>query len=429
MIIFSNILLIQAQTLTKDVRNDFCRNAKVNFYYGSNSFRGWMVISAQRLGYQTPLEIEKAVLNICVDVKLQEEFFKSVDRLGGDRSFKEQQYIAIGMKPYNAKLINDYMMLKNHLQEQKNPPKNPVFEDDLVNESNVINKKQLLQSIYPKSILLNDSTVLRKEIFDVIGGGDKEIEFKTTIAKEYSYTDEKKDEDRIKIILYSTNEKGIVFFDILIMSDLGEKGYQSIENMSFLHRRLHLDKSKRNIDGFKTVKENGKTFFVINYTDENNKRKSDFYTIDLKAVKTLAKNEKVKNIENDNNEIVKLISDENLKKTFLPNKLNNSRQLFNVPNFKYRMINLLGEPNYNFIQNLCINDIEITNDSNYFTIKGYKGKKFNNENKDNYFIAIDPTTQVLFVGIRKDNKILLYGEEKVFPDEIYQWKTVEENIK
>lgn len=293
MIIFSNILLIQAQTLTKDVRNDFCRNAKVNFYYGSNSFRGWMVISAQRLGYQTPLEIEKAVQNVCTDIKLQEEFFTSVDRLGGDRSFKEQQYIAIGMKPHNAKLINDYMMLKNHLQGQKNQPENTVFEDDLVNESNIINKKQLLQSIYPKSILLNDSTALRKEIFDVIGGGDKEIEFKTTIAKEYSYTDEKKDEDRVKIILYSTNEKGIVFFDILIMLDLGEKGYQSIENMSFLHRRLHLDKSKRNINGFKTVKENGRTFFVINYTDENNKRKSDFYTIDLKLIKTLIKNEDV----------------------------------------------------------------------------------------------------------------------------------------
>lgn len=184
-----------------------------------------------------------------------------------------------------------------------------------------------------------------------------------------------------------------------------------------------------NINGFKTVKENGRTFFVINYTDENNKRKSDFYTIDLKFTKTLIKDEYVQDIENQDGEIIKLISNEDSKKTFLPNKLTNSKQLFNVPNFKYRMINLVGSTNYDFIEKICVNEVNIINDSNYLTLSGFREKGLNTKNKDNYIIVIDPTTQMLFVGIRKEDKIVLYGEEKIFPNEIYQWKIIEESIQ
>lgn len=425
-----NIFIVNGQTLSKEVRNDFCTNAKYNYFYGTNSFYGLMNLTLKKIGISDLYKMDEAVKNICNNESLQNSFFESVHNVS--RGLDKQQYLSMGMKYSNVEKLINYIISKNNLKKQIDLPKNPVFEDDLVNESNIINKKELLQSIYPKSILLNDSTVLRKEIFDVIGGGDKEIEFKTTIAKEYSYIDEKKDESRVKIILYSTNEKGTTFFDILIMTEIEEKEtkkYKSVENMSFLHRRLHLDKSKRNINGFRTVKENGRTFFVINYTDGNNKGKSDYYTIDLKLVKTLVKNEYVQGVGNQDDEIVKLISNEDLKKTFLQKKLTDSKQLFNVPNFKYRMINLVGNANYDFIEKICINEVNITNDSNYLTLSGFKEKGFNTKNKDNYIIAIDPTTQILFVGIRKDNKVVLYGEEKVFPDEIYQWKLIEENIK
>lgn len=103
--------------------------------------------------------------------------------------------------------------------------------------------------------------------------------------------------------------------------------------------------------------------------------------------------------------------------------------MFNVPNFKCRMINLIGSTNYDFIEKICVNEVSITNDSNYLTLSGFREKGFNTKNKDNYIIAIDPKTQILFVGIRKDNKIVLYGEEKVFPNEIYQWKIIEESIQ
>lgn len=427
LLMISNIFIVNGQTLSKEVRNDFCINAKYNYFYRTNSFFELMNLTLKRIGISDPYKMDEAVKNICNNESLQNSFFENVHNVS--RGLDKQQYLSMGMKYSNVEKLSDYIISKYNLKKQFDLSKNPLFEDDLVNESNVINKKQLLQSIYPKSILLNDSTVLRKEIFDVIGGGNTEIEFKTIIAKEYSYTDEKNDEERVKIFLYSEKEKASAFLDVLIMTDLGEKGYKSIENASFNRRRLHIDKSKTNISGFETIKENGKTYFVINYIDENNINKSDYYTIDLKLVKTLKKNEYVGSNENQDNEIIKLISNEDSKKTFLPNKLTNSKQLFNFPNFKYRMINLVGSTNYDFIEKICVNEVNITNDSNYLTLSGFREKGFNTKNKDNYIVAIDPTTQKLFVGIRKENKIVLYGEEKVFPNEIYQWKIIEESIQ
>lgn len=319
-------------------------------------------------------------------------------------------------------------------KEENDLPKNTIIEDDLVNESNKIDKKQLLQSLYPKTVLINDSTVLRSELWEGFGGSKSiEVEYKTTIVKEYSYADEKNDEDRLKIILFSKSENKKSYFDIVIMVEEEKNGKEviirTVENWDIKKRRLYIDKSKENIKGFTTIKENGKTYFVINYIDENNINKSDYYTIDLKLVKTLKRNEYVGSNQNQDNEIIKLISNEDSKKAFLPNKLTNSKQLFNFSNFKYRMINLVGSTNYDFIEKICVNEVNITNDSNYLTLSGFREKGFNTKNKDNYIVAIDPTTQKLFVGIRKENKIVLYGEEKVFPNEIYQWKIIEESIQ
>jgi hypothetical protein len=422
MYILSNTILVRSQTLGREVRNDFCVNAKYNYFYGTNSFFGLMNLTLKRIGISDPYKMDEAVRNICSNESLQNSFFENVYNVS--KGLDKQQYLSMGMKYNNVEKLIDYMALKNPQKEQNNLPRNTIINDDLVNESNKIDRKQLLQSIYPKSVFINDSTVLRKESFTNENFKEVEIEFKTVIAKEYSYTDEKNDENRIKILFYSKKEKEIAFFDILIMTDLGEKGYKSIENTSFKRRRLYIDKSKRNISGFETIKEYGKTYFVVNYTDENNNNMSDYYTIDLKLIKTLIKNEFVQDVE-----IVKSILKEDLKKIFLPKKLTNSKQLFSVSNFKYRMINLIGSINYNFIENICVNETNITDDSNYLTLRGFREKGYNTKNKDNYIIAIDPKTQILFVGIRKDDKILLYGEEKVFPNEIYQWKLIEENIR
>ncbi|SDM33348.1 hypothetical protein [Chryseobacterium taihuense] len=427
-----NIFIVNGQTLSKEVRNDFCINAKYNYFYGTNSFFGLMNLTLKRIGISDPSKMDEAVKNICNNESLQNSFFESVHNVS--RGLDKQQYLSMGMKYSNVEKLTDYIISKNNLKKQIDLPKNPVFEDDLVNESNKIDKKQLLQSLYPKTVLINDSTVSRSELYEGFGGSKSiEVEYKTTVVKEYSYADEKNDEDRLKIILFSKSENKKSYFDIVIMVEEEKNGKEviirTVENWDIKKRRLYIDKSKENIKGFTTIKENGKTYFVINYIDENNINKSDYYTIDLKLVKTLKKNEYVGSNGNQDNEIIKLISNEDSKKTFLPNKLTNSKQLFNFPNFKYRMINLVGSTNYDFIEKICVNEVNITNDSNYLTLSGFREKGFNTKNKDNYIVAIDPTTQKLFVGIRKENKIVLYGEEKVFPNEIYQWKLIEENIK
>lgn len=105
-------ITINAQNLSKDVRQDFCKNAVLNYEYGTNMFKAWMNQSARAIGIQTPYEIEEAVQNIATNQKLQEEFFKNVNRLGGNKDFKIQQFTSIGMTVQHAKLLVDYIYLK-----------------------------------------------------------------------------------------------------------------------------------------------------------------------------------------------------------------------------------------------------------------------------------------------------------------------------
>lgn len=291
-----NIFIVNGQTLSKEVRNDFCINAKYNYFYGANSFFGLMNLTLKRIGISDPYKMDEAVKNICNNESLQNSFFESVHNVS--RGLDKQQYLSMGMKYSNVEKLTEYIISKNNLKKQIDLPKNPVFEDDLVNESNKIDKKQLLQSLYPKIVFINDSTVLRSELWEGFGGSKSiEVEYKTTVVKEYSYADEKNDEDRLKIILFSKSENKKPYFDIVIMVEEEKNGKEviirTVENWDIKKRRLYIDKLKENIKGFTTIKENGKTYFVINYIDENNKNKSDYYTIDLKLKKTLEKDEDV----------------------------------------------------------------------------------------------------------------------------------------
>jgi hypothetical protein len=101
-----------SQTLSNSVRQDFCKNAVLNYEYGTNMFRAWMIQSARSLGIIDPYEINKAVQNIAKNQKLQEEFFKNINRLGGDKSFRIQQFVSIGMTFQNSIILVDYIYLK-----------------------------------------------------------------------------------------------------------------------------------------------------------------------------------------------------------------------------------------------------------------------------------------------------------------------------
>lgn len=282
-ILFQISILGYSQNLSTTVRQDFCENAKINYYYGTDSFRNWIVISAQKIGLKTPLEIDEALQNICDNIELQEEFFKCIDRLGGSRQFKELQYIKIGMKPKNAKFLNDYMILKYNDNKNENQVYQPKHTDDFVKDTIVIDKKELLKSIYPKSNFLNDSLILRKETVLKIQGGYEEIEFKSIVLKEYSFINEIEDKERINIIIFSRNDKGFGYFDLLKMISLNDKSYNSVGRS----KRVNIEGKKLKNIIFKTIKDNGKTYFTMCYEDENNKRFIDYYDINLNFIKTI----------------------------------------------------------------------------------------------------------------------------------------------
>ncbi|MCT3644061.1 hypothetical protein HZQ97_07870 [Elizabethkingia anophelis] len=253
---FSLPLLTQGQTLTKNVRNDFCQNAKYNYFYGTNSFFALMNISLKKIGITDPYKMTEAVKNICNNTILQDTFFENVHEIS--RGLDKQQYLSIGMNSQNAQILTEYMSNKNN----------------------------------------------------------------TT--------------------------------------------YQPIQK-----------------------KSDNKTSF--------------------------------EDTDDDHVEITKVISQKDKLKKYLPKKLTNINQLFTNSNFIERLNNLVGKENFNFIKNVCTKEIFITDDSLYWTITGDKEAGFNKKNNDGYIIAIDPRKQTFFVGINRNNKKTLYGEEKVFPNEIYQW--------
>ncbi len=296
-----------------------------------------------------------------------------------------------------------------------------LYSQNFGNFSNIENLFSLTKQDVEKEIKINGYQFKEKDKSGII----------TYIKKVSGYT------FAVNLLFGGTKLKMIGWDDTLtggafIVNDVGYDLSYKI-NEAKTDDYLGMYTSVSNEKGFqiligKTKPNLNKGMISFTLTKIDNKKINTQKSVTSKIVNENKINEDIQSFDNDN-EIVKSISKENLKRKFLPKRLINSKQLFTASNFKDRMINLVGDINYDFIENECVNEIKITDDSNYITIKGFKEKGFNTKSKDNYIVAIDPSTQMLFVGIRKDNKIVLYGEEKVFPDEIYQWKLIEENIK
>jgi hypothetical protein len=66
--------IAQSVPLPQNVREDFCRNAQINFKYGSDAFKAWIIHSGRQIGYNSIIQIENAVKNICANKPLQDEF-------------------------------------------------------------------------------------------------------------------------------------------------------------------------------------------------------------------------------------------------------------------------------------------------------------------------------------------------------------------
>lgn len=100
------------QELPKQVRTDFCNQAVLNYKYGTDAFKVWMMQSARSIGLNNIADIETAIENIYIHKDLQEEFFKNTLRIGGSSDFIFMQFHSIGMTAKNAKILSDYVIDK-----------------------------------------------------------------------------------------------------------------------------------------------------------------------------------------------------------------------------------------------------------------------------------------------------------------------------
>ncbi|HFK5508595.1 hypothetical protein [Elizabethkingia anophelis] len=268
---------VNSQQLSNAVRNDFCKNAIFNFYYGSNTFRSWMVLSGRNLGINTPQQITNSVRNICKNIPLQEEFFKKINNLGGSKDFKEQQYVSIGMKPINAKILNDYVYLKyNNIQRQPEEETKSLLEKQAPKDSMNITNEYLLQTIFPKGRMLENNLIQREENSIDISTGKNVITKYLTRVKDRLYYFDNEENIVTFIILESytpmqnVNKKNI---KILRFEDFG-KGY------SIKGQRNHIIETE-DITYKILYDPIYKECFVIEYINMKNEKITKYYDLHL----------------------------------------------------------------------------------------------------------------------------------------------------
>lgn len=267
-------VFFNSQILSKEVRTDFCKNAKYNYFYGTDSFYGLMNITLKRIGITDPYKMNQAVNNICNNEKLQNSFFESIHQIS--RGLDKQQYLSIGMNPTNAQILSDYF---NHRNNNSTTTTSPTVSStssrDIVKidikDTLILDKKELLTALFKNATLINDSTVIRKEFVTYTDFSDGEIEYKTSIVKEYYYVDEEKEEKKINVVLISNSQDGRMKMDIIPV-DIYKDSYRTRRN-----KIIYLKPEKRKNFGFKTVRKDDETYFVTTYLDEENKLEENYY--------------------------------------------------------------------------------------------------------------------------------------------------------
>ncbi|MBP1664486.1 MAG: hypothetical protein H6Q19_1626 [Bacteroidetes bacterium] len=140
----------QTKQLPQEVRTDFCKNAYYNYKYGTDAFKVWMTTSARNIGFNSIVDIEIAIENICNNKKLQDEFFQNVLRIGGSRDFIFLQFQSIGMTAVNAKTLTDYLIEKENDKTQVVTPKSITNNPEIQVNSNSVKKDEITG--YPTEI-------------------------------------------------------------------------------------------------------------------------------------------------------------------------------------------------------------------------------------------------------------------------------------
>lgn len=284
------------------------------------------------------------------------------------------------------------------------------FDYNFVKDSIVIDKKMLLEKLFGSSFE-NDSTVVRKEFVIFINGKEKggEIEYKTSVLKEYYYIDDRDDEERVNVILLSKYNGKNAFLETITFAILNNgKSYRSITN-----DRLNISSEKYNTPIFKTIKENGKTYFTIEYSGKDNHRKIDYYSaLNLKYSYTKEKINKVV----DTNTNLSFLKEYDGKYPYDVELLSNTI-------LKKRIIDLIGIQKYNYMNTTWSVEGSIIVENNMFDASGCEQ---HNCDMTNFIIVVDLEKDILYIGYRVENEIFTFGEDQNYPKSILDWE--KENI-
>ena len=284
------------------------------------------------------------------------------------------------------------------------------FDYNFVKDSIVIDKKMLLEKLFGSSFE-NDSTVVRKEFVIFINGKEKggEIEYKTSVLKEYYYIDDRDDEERVNVILLSKYNGKNAFLETITFAILNNgKSYRSITN-----DRLNISSGKYNHTIFKTIKGNGKTYFTIEYSGKDNHRKIDYYSaLNLKYSYTKEKINKVV----DTNTNLSFLKEYDGKYPYDVELLSNTI-------LKKRIIDLIGIQKYNYMNTTWSVEGSIIVENNMFDASGCEQ---HNCDMTNFIIVVDLEKDILYIGYRVENEIFTFGEDQNYPKSILDWE--KENI-
>ena len=272
--------------------------------------------------------------------------------------------------------------------------------------------------MFPNSSFENDSTIVRKQFVTYTDGGNGEIEYETSVLKEYYYIDEKDDEERVNVILLNENKDKNVFLETLTYTILDSgKGYQNIKN-----KRLNIDSKKLNNSIYKTIKENGQTYFTTEYLDEDNSRKIDYYSpLNMNYLHTVVKEEDLRK-ETISNVVPKQNVTTKTNLEFLKKykgKYPYDVKLLSNPTLKKRIVDLIGIQKYNFMKTTWRVEGGIGVENNMFDASGCEQ---HNCDVTNFIIAVDLEKDILYVGYRVENEIQKFGEDQNYPKLILDWE-------
>lgn len=167
-LISTTLCFTQNQELPQQVRNEFCKTAILNYQYGTDAFKAWMLQSARSIGLNNIADIDIAIENISKHKDLQEEFFKSVFRIGGSSDFIYMQFIGIGMTEKNAKILCDYVIDKYSFKNKKAENISSIKVVDLIEKDVLAKKETGIQKQYVQNALIRDVISKNGEIFLVL---------------------------------------------------------------------------------------------------------------------------------------------------------------------------------------------------------------------------------------------------------------------